>query len=94
MKKSDPEISSRGVADMLEETVEVLCDALDCFYNDKSRESVASEGFCKHPSLKMRKGSCVCYKMDKEWMKYSLRRHWPRVIFPRKFNDKTTWSEG
>lgn len=93
--KHDREVSSRGVAEMSEETVEVLCDALDCLFNDKSRMGVANEGFCKYASLRVRKGMCVCYKMDKEWMKLSLREYFGfrKVFFPRELSDNIDWSE-
>lgn len=95
MRKTAKEVSSRGVADISEGTIEVPCDALDCLYNDKSREAAVSGGFCTLASVPIRKGQCVSYKMDKKWMKYTLRRYLnPRVFFPKDFKDNKEWSEG
>ena len=94
MRKVDPEYSSRGVASMSEAVVEVICNALDCIYNDKSRWNSFGDGLCFLSSIKIRKGICVCYKMDKKWLNYTLRRKFnPKVIFPKEFKNKE-WNEG
>lgn len=85
---SGEEKTAYGCADLPIETVEVLCDALECLYNDRCFYD-KGEGCCCSPDVIIRKGRCTSYEQDKEFMKYSLRAYLAGdITYPRKFTGK------